>query len=455
MKASVIIRTKNEERWIESCLHAVFDQSYQDFEVVLVDNCSTDKTVERAQQFNLTVVSIDGYLPGRALNEGIKHASGEILVFLSAHCIPADSEWLASLIRNFNDPQMAGVYGRQQPMAYSTDLDKRDLVTVFGLDRRVQEKDSFFHNANSAIRRDLWLEVPFDDQVKHIEDRIWAKEMLARGHTIIYEPDASVYHHHGINQGADLERCRAIVRILEQIEEVESRPSSVESHDTTVVIPIKGEVNWMAGRPLLHYTLEVANAADCVNEVVVATDNPDLAEIAESGGASRVLMRPPELSEEFVGVDAVLQYAVNELEAQGLFSSIVLLMEETYPFRPEGLIDHLIGHLVQNGYDSVIPAFVEYRSVWQKEDGVLHRIDEGFLSRTFKEPVYVGIRGLGFATRPMLVREGNPVGVEVGLIEVSDPMAAVEVRDTAGIKRAEALLAATSGHEDIGSGERS
>jgi len=48
---SIIIRTRNEEKWIGSCLSAVFSQTYRDFEVILVDNESTDRTVPKAEQF--------------------------------------------------------------------------------------------------------------------------------------------------------------------------------------------------------------------------------------------------------------------------------------------------------------------------------------------------------------------------------------------------------------------
>ena len=48
---SIIIRTKNEERWIGSCLKAIFNQKYKDFEVILVDNESTDQTVKQAKKY--------------------------------------------------------------------------------------------------------------------------------------------------------------------------------------------------------------------------------------------------------------------------------------------------------------------------------------------------------------------------------------------------------------------
>ena len=43
VETSIIIRTKNEERWINSCLKAIFSQTYKDFEIIIVDNDSTDK----------------------------------------------------------------------------------------------------------------------------------------------------------------------------------------------------------------------------------------------------------------------------------------------------------------------------------------------------------------------------------------------------------------------------
>ncbi|SVD99801.1 uncharacterized protein METZ01_LOCUS452655, partial [marine metagenome] len=150
---SLIIRTKNEERWIPSCLDAVFGQNYKSFEVIIVDNESTDKTTEKALQYPIKkIVTISNYLPGRALNLGIEESKGKYIVCLSAHCIPTGDAWLVSLVNALEeDETYAGVYGRQEPMSFSSLADKRDLLLVFGLDRVTQVRDSFFHNANSII----------------------------------------------------------------------------------------------------------------------------------------------------------------------------------------------------------------------------------------------------------------------------------------------------------------
>ena len=58
---SIIVRTKNEERWITSCLTAVFKQHNKDFEVIIVDNESTDKTIEKALQFDIAKIAEDDW----------------------------------------------------------------------------------------------------------------------------------------------------------------------------------------------------------------------------------------------------------------------------------------------------------------------------------------------------------------------------------------------------------
>ena len=173
---SIIIRVKNEEKWIAHCLEAIFKQDYKNFEVIIVDNESTDKTISKAKKFDVVVTTIKDFLPGKAINIRIKESKGEILVILSGHCIPVDERWLSNLIRDLDDPKVAGVYGRQQPLSFTSALDKRDLLITFGLDKRVQVKDSFFHNANSAIRREMWEKLPFDATATNIEDRIWGKK---------------------------------------------------------------------------------------------------------------------------------------------------------------------------------------------------------------------------------------------------------------------------------------
>ena len=141
---SIIVRTKNEEKWIEACLKSIHEQNYKDFEIVLVDNMSTDDTVKKAEKFGAKILTINDYLPGKALNYGIKKSIGDVIVCLSGHCIAKNNNWLENLIGDLDNPKVAGVYGRQEPMSFSADSDKRDLMIVFGLDKKIQKRTPFF-----------------------------------------------------------------------------------------------------------------------------------------------------------------------------------------------------------------------------------------------------------------------------------------------------------------------
>lgn len=216
---SIVVRTKNEGHWIERCLAAIALQDVPEREVVLVDNASTDGTPRLARRFGCRVVHIStqAFSYGRAINMGIRASNGGLVAILSGHCVPAGDRWLSALAAPFDDPTVAGVYGRQLPLPDSHPFDKRDLWTTFGVERRVQAKDYFFHNANSMVRRSVWMAVPFDEHINGVEDRDWARKVLARGHRIAYEPLAAVYHHHGIHQGLDPDRAERVVRVIQMI----------------------------------------------------------------------------------------------------------------------------------------------------------------------------------------------------------------------------------------------
>jgi rhamnosyltransferase len=430
-KISIIIRARNEERWIGVCLRAVMAQSERDFEVILVDNDSRDHTVAKAKAFDLKLVSVQRYLPGYSLNQGIRASSGEFIVCLSGHCIPVDEHWLARLIEGFEDDTIAGIYGRQEPLAFSSDADKRDLLITFGLDRRIQVKDSFFHNANSALRRQLWERFPFDETATNIEDRIWAHQVIKAGFKIVYEPAASVYHHHGIHHAGNAERAASTVRVLEQIGEPTLDPSAnhidLDSLDVIAVVPVRDGSMQLAGRPLYLYTIEHALRANHVDRVYVATADPEVARQATALGAHVPFLTSEENSRFDVILERLMQAVLHELEARNVNPDVFVMLEPQYPFRNPALIDELVTELVTRGFDTMIPAREDYNSCWLEQDGGYRRIDEGYLPREFKKPVLTGLKGLCCVTHAAVIREGQLFGDKVGIHKIQDSIATIEV----------------------------
>ncbi len=438
---SIIIRTKNEERWISEVLRAVFSQDYRDFEVIIVDNKSTDKTLDKAKKFNVKVLTVDEYFPGKALNLGIKASKGEYIACLSAHCIPVNNKWLSTLLSNFTTDDVAGVYGRQEPMSFSSDFDKRDLLIAFGLDKKIQVNDSFFHNANSMVRRDLWQACSFDDTLSNIEDRAWAKQMLSKGYKIIYEPRASVYHYHGIHQSGNMERCAGVINVLKSIEslgpESDKRSQKIEEYDIAAFIPVSGEPKYLAGKPLIEYTIEHAKQSKYIKNTFILTDNHKIKKISERLGACVPFLRKPN---EDGSLDETLQHSLERIESQGIFPDMVAVMWPTFPFREAGYIDKLIHELIAKGLDSVISVKPIFETCWQeRQGGRYERIDSGNIPREFRKKMYIGVEGLGYVIYPDCMRKKKIYGDNIGILEVHNPISIIKVRDEEDFMLAEEI----------------
>ena len=72
------------------------------FEIIIVDNESKDKTIKVAKEYKLKIVKIKKFLPGKAINLGIAKSKGDIIICLSAHCIPLDNFWIKNLIKDLS-----------------------------------------------------------------------------------------------------------------------------------------------------------------------------------------------------------------------------------------------------------------------------------------------------------------------------------------------------------------
>ena len=214
IECSISILTKNEESNIGPCLEAVYSQkNVGKFEVILVDSGSTDATVEIARRFPIRIEEIPArnFHHARTRNLAAGLGKGSILVNLSGDAIPASDSWLQNLLAALDDPGVGAAYGRQLPRPGSTIERHATFDTVYG-DRRLVKDPAhrnglgyrFYHfsDVNSAIRRSVWKNYPYPENLKMFEDLAMAKQILDAGWKIVYEPNAPVFHSHHYTCGA-------------------------------------------------------------------------------------------------------------------------------------------------------------------------------------------------------------------------------------------------------------
>lgn len=114
---SVVIPAYNEEKIIENTLKSIKQQSYKNYELIVVDNDSTDKTAEIARKYTDKVIWCprQGFSASAARNEGVKNARGEILVILDADIYLDDKDIFYKIVFNLNQGVGAGSF-KLKPM---------------------------------------------------------------------------------------------------------------------------------------------------------------------------------------------------------------------------------------------------------------------------------------------------------------------------------------------------
>lgn len=436
---SVVVRARNEEKWIRHCLEAVLGQKHSSFEIIVIDNSSQDKTVEIASRFvGVRVLSLTEYAPGRALNFGVEQALGEKIAFISAHCIPIDQFWLERLEEAFAlAERVAGVYGRQWPMRSSSANTVSDLTNLFGPEVRVQEKDPLFHNANSMILKSMWGEQPFDSSVKNFEDRLWAQQVLDRGWRLVYQPSAGVFHHDGLHRDSDPERARGQVQVIQEIQssflEV---PFSIRPEEA-VVIPII---------PFLQRHLDMANFEAQLDIVLSDLGRAGLSSSSvfvgpEGGvdalGSAKLIPRGSLRIDDSSSLDDLIRQAALRLEETHQVPDYYLYVNLEYSGRPEGFIEQLIETAREGAFETVFGASEEYGHIWAEgPDGRLTNISPEIKSRSFSKPSYRAHYGLGTLVSASSLRDGSLVGSSVGIVPLPEGFEVHRVRvDGCGLSK--------------------
>ena len=198
MNCSLVIRAYNEEKHIGRLLEGIKQQTVTDVEIILVDSGSSDSTVPIAESYGARVVEIrpEEFTFGRSLNRGVQAAAGELVVIASAHVYPVYPDWLETLLRPFDDPQIGLTYGKQRGPQSAKFSEQQILHQWFPDASQPRQQTAFCNNANAAIRKSLWERHPYDESLTGLEDLEWAKWAQEQGHAIAYVAEAEVIHVH-------------------------------------------------------------------------------------------------------------------------------------------------------------------------------------------------------------------------------------------------------------------
>ena len=103
IKFSIIVPNYNKGEYIEDCLNSIFNQTYTNYEVIFIDDGSTDNSVELAKKYNVKLLHTNHTHAGGARNKGLEQATGDYIVFLDSDDYFTNNNVLEQLSNQIND----------------------------------------------------------------------------------------------------------------------------------------------------------------------------------------------------------------------------------------------------------------------------------------------------------------------------------------------------------------
>jgi len=201
---SVIIRNRNEERYIGYAIQSVLD-SFNQPEIIVIDNDSTDESISIVKSFtfsDITIYNMDSYTPGKSLNYGVTKCSNDYVLVLSAHSqIKIVNDNIKKQLKN-----QCVVGGRQIPIYKGKKITPRYVWSNFRESNYQNlfsdgENRYFLHNAFAFYKKQTLIDNPFDENLSSKEDRYWVNDMIREGNTSFYD-STTICHHHYTDNGA-------------------------------------------------------------------------------------------------------------------------------------------------------------------------------------------------------------------------------------------------------------
>lgn len=197
-KVTVVVCAYNAEPTIDSCLASLKELNYPNYEVIVVNDGSTDRTLEIAQCYDyLHLISQENKGLSAARNVGLAAATGEIIAYTDSDCV-ADPDWLTYMVAKFLCSGLSAVGGPNFPPPEDSLIPSCVAVSPGGPTHVLLSDEVAEHipGCNMAFRREVLQEVGgFDPLFRAAGDDVdicW--RLQDKGYTIGFSSAAVVWH---------------------------------------------------------------------------------------------------------------------------------------------------------------------------------------------------------------------------------------------------------------------
>lgn len=219
-----------------------------------------------------------------------------------------------------------------------------------------------------------------------------------------------------------------------------------------VVIPARGgskgiprkNIKKLAGKPLIHYTIEAARQVFDEEVICVSTDDKEIKEVAEETGLIVPFFRPAELASDTAGTRDVLLHAIDYYEEKGYYPDTVILLQPTSPFRTGEHIKEAL-KLYHSALDQIVsvketgsnPYYVLFE---ENEEGYLEKSKKGNYKRRQDCPKVWELNGAIYIINVKSIKKEEMSGIGRIKKYVMDEKSSIDIDTQLDWTIAEALV---------------
>lgn len=433
---TVYITNYNYEKFIKQAVESVLNQSFQNFELLIIDDGSTDNSKDIIESYapdpKIRVV----YQQNKGLNItnniALQLASGKYIMRLDAddYLIAEALEKMVKVLQSDDD------LGLVFPDYYLVDSENNITAEIkrhdFGKDVKLLDQPA--HGACTMIRTDFLREVGGYDESYSCQDgyELWIKFVTKFKVANINEP-LFFYRQHGANLTSNEER---ILNTRRLIKDNYILKNEIQKLKTVGIIPVRK--GWLGKHRIAFLKLGEENLLDMkiktlmqskgLNKIAVTSEDAEIEEHVNRNYSDHdnivFVKRPQEIARFNVSLNDTINLVLNhsKLKAENFEAFMILPIE--FPFLPANSVDEAINTLAIFNADSVISVRIERASLYQHHgEGMFPIMNRENFTRLEREALYKGVGGITLTIVSSFKKTEKLLSGKVGHVVVDEKTA--------------------------------
>jgi len=431
---TVYIANHNYGRYLDQAIRSVITQSLQDFELLIIDDGSTDNSHEIIEKYKDLPQVITIYQRNQGLcitnNIALRASRGKYIIRLDADDF-LDENALAILSSNLERNEEVGLVF---PDYYVIDESGNLIEVIRRHDfNNVSLPDQPAHGACTMIRKTCLEQLSGYDESHQCQDgyELWLRFIRQ-------------YKVQNVNLPLFYYRQHAMSLTKDETKILQTRSRILEKHGAQngrrltahAVIPVRGEfadpgslaLRPLAEKPLIEWTIDAALAAKRIGQVIVTTPDPHIIQHLNRtyGDRLHVVKRDKGLALYNTCIEDTILHTLRVVESKFLSPDVITLLYIESPFRVADQIDNAIDLLEMFDTDTVIGVRPERTVLYRHNGGSLEPMANFGRLRLEREEIFKAAGQLCAVRRDYLEKHHQIIGGKIGHI-VMDPRASISV----------------------------